>query len=202
MKAKLTTKIIAGKYKGKSIELPSLETTRSSKNILKESFFNVLQYDVIDTIFIEAFGGSGGIGLEALSRGAKHSYFCELDKKSFKILEKNCNSIDSDNTTAMLGDTFDILPKLLNNSLRGNSIIVYIDPPFDFRYGMEMIYNRSFEMVESLNNANILLVAFEHKSELVLQDEIGKFMKFKTKKFGNSSLSYYKQKVLLADGIK
>lgn len=193
MKTTLTTKIIAGIYKGKSIELPSLETTRSSKNILKESFFNVLQYDAIDTIFIEAFGGSGSIGLEALSRGARHSYFCEIDKKSYKILEKNCKNIDSEKSTAILGDTFEVLPKLINNSLKNIPIVVYIDPPFDFREGMENIYDRTFNMVESFENENIFLIAFEHKSDLILQEQIGDFIKYKDKKFGNSSLSYYKR---------
>lgn len=193
MKTTLTTKIIAGIYKGKSIELPSLETTRSSKNILKESFFNVLQYDAIDTIFIEAFGGSGSIGLEALSRGARHSYFCDIDKKSYKILEKNCKNIDSEKSTAILGDTFEVLPKLINNSLKNVPIVVYIDPPFDFREGMENIYDRTFNMVESFENENIFLIAFEHKSDLILQEQIGDFIKYKDKKFGNSSLSYYKR---------
>lgn len=190
---KLTTKIIAGKYKGKSIELPSLDTTRSSKAILKESFFNVLQYDIIDTIFIEAFGGSGSIGLEALSRGAKHSYFCEIDKKSYKILERNCKMIDADNSTPILGDTFEVLPRLVNNSFKNDSIIVYIDPPFDFREGMDNIYQKSFELVESFSNENIFLITFEHKSDLMLPETIGSFKKYKTKKFGNSSLSYYER---------
>lgn len=190
---KLTTKIIAGKYKGKSIELPSLDTTRSSKAILKESFFNVLQYDVIDTIFIEAFGGSGSIGLEALSRGAKHSYFCEIDKKSYKILERNCKVIDEANSTPILGDTFEVLPRLVHNSFKNDSIIIYIDPPFDFREGMDNIYQKSFELVESFLNENIFLITFEHKSDLMLPEAIGSFKKYKTKKFGNSSLSYYER---------
>jgi 16S rRNA (guanine(966)-N(2))-methyltransferase RsmD len=193
MSNKLSVKIIAGKYKGKSIELPSLETTRSSKAILKESFFNVLQYDVIDTIFIEAFGGSGSIGLEALSRGAKHSYFCEIDKKSYKTLERNCKMIDQDNSTPILGDTFEVLPRLVNNSFKNDSIIIYIDPPFDFREGMDNIYQKSFELVESFKNENIFLITFEHKSDLSLPEIIGNFKKYKTKKFGNSSLSYFER---------
>ena len=193
MSNKLSVKIIAGKYKGKSIELPSLETTRSSKAILKESFFNVLQYDIVDTIFIEAFGGSGSIGLEALSRGAKHSYFCEIDKKSYKILEKNCKTIDENNSTPILGDTFEVLPRLVNNSFKNDSIVVYIDPPFDFRDGMDNIYQKSFEMVESFENENIFLIAFEHKSDLALPEIIGDFKKYKTKKFGNSALTYFQK---------
>jgi len=71
----LTKKIVAGKFKGKTLKLPSKETTRSSKMIVVESFFNTIQFDVIDSIVVEVFSGSGSIGLEALSRGAKKSYF-------------------------------------------------------------------------------------------------------------------------------
>ncbi len=189
-KQKLTTKIIGGKYKGKLLELPSLDTTRSSKSILKESFFNVLQFDIIDTVFIEVFGGSGSIGLEAISRDAKEAYFIEKDRYSFKILQKNCSLIDPDKTTCILGDSFEHLPKILNN-IENNPIIVYIDPPFDFRDGMEDIYEKSFNMVKNFNNNNIFLVTFEHLSTIDMPKTIGKFNQFKTKKFGKSSLTYY-----------
>ena len=60
----LYTTISAGKYKGKKLELPSLESTRSTKAILKGSLFDTLQYELIDNAFVEVFGGSGSIGLE------------------------------------------------------------------------------------------------------------------------------------------
>jgi len=192
MKNKITSKIIAGKYKGKILELPSLDVTRSSKSILKESYFNVLQFDIIDTIFIEAFGGSGAIGLEALSRGASHSYFCEIDKNSYKILNKNCNSIDSPSCTITLGDTFEKVPLILEQlKNKQQDIILYLDPPFDYREGMDDIYKKSFDMVENIQNENILLVTFEHVSSLKMPEILGKFKLNKTKKFGKSSLSYY-----------
>ena len=55
----LTKKIISGKYKGKTLKLPSMSTTRSSKSIVLESFFNTIQFDVIDANFVELFSGSG-----------------------------------------------------------------------------------------------------------------------------------------------
>lgn len=85
---KLTKKIIAGKYKGKVLELPSKTTTRSSKAIVLESFFNTLQFDVIECNFVEVFSGSGSIGLEALSRGAKKIYFMEKDRDALSVLKK------------------------------------------------------------------------------------------------------------------
>ena len=133
MKSKVVSKIIGGKYKNRVLELPSLEVTRSSKSILKESFFNVLQFDIMDSLFIEAFGGSGAIGLEALSRGAEHSYFCEINKNSFKILQRNCDTISPSNCTTLFGDTFEKIPNLLDQleqqkSVQDKEIILYLDP--------------------------------------------------------------------------
>lgn len=189
---KPTTKIIAGKYKGKILELPSLDVTRSSKARLKESLFNVLQFEIIDKIFIESFAGSGSIGLEALSRDAKRAYFVELDKNSYKILSKNCKSIEPDSCQTMLGDTFIQTPSIIN-SLKNSSdeLIVYIDPPFDYRDGMEEIYEKSFKMVQEIENDNIFMVIIEHVSSLAIPEVLGKFSLDKTKKFGKSSLSYY-----------
>ncbi|WP_419769526.1 MAG: 16S rRNA (guanine(966)-N(2))-methyltransferase RsmD [Candidatus Marinarcus sp.] len=192
---KYTTQIIAGKYKGRKLELPSLDTTRSSKARLKESFFNVLQFDIIDKIFIEAFAGSGSIGLEAISRDAARAYFVELSKSSYNVLIRNCKSIDAQKCQTMLGDTFVQMPIILN-SLKNASqeIILYVDPPFDYRDGMTEIYDKSFEMVKNIENDNVMLVCFEHMSELEMPQELGKFELFKSKKFGKSSLSYYQAK--------
>jgi 16S rRNA (guanine(966)-N(2))-methyltransferase RsmD len=194
MKQKLNTRIIAGKYKGKLLELPPLHSTRSSKSILKESFFNVVQYDIVDTIFIEGFGGSGSIGLEAISRGAYEAYFIEIDKIAYKILERNCRNVNANVSTTILADTFEILPNLINNQLKNTNkeIIVYLDPPFDYREGMGDIYDKTFDLLKSFDNENISFIVFEHKSELDMMENIGQYTKYKTKKFGNSSLSYYK----------
>lgn len=192
---KITQRIIAGKYKNKTIELPSLDTTRSTKSIVKESFFNTLQYDIIDINFIEGFGGSGSMGLEALSRGAKKAYFCEIDKNSYRVLQKNCNSIDKENSVTVLADSFEFIPRLINEQLKNDitPIVVYLDPPFDFRDGMDAVYDKTFLMVELFENENIFLIAFEHKTQLEMPKNIGKYTKTKTKKFGNTSLSYYQK---------
>mgnify|MGYP000625087434 CR=1 FL=1 len=188
----LTTQIIAGKYKGKKIELPSLDVTRSSKARLKESYFNVLQFDIIDKIFVECFAGSGSIGLEAVSRDAKRAYFIEQNRNSYNILVKNCKNIDMSKCQTMLGDTFVQTPSILN-SLKNSSdeLIIYIDPPFDFRDGMEDIYEESFEMVRNIENDNVFIITFEHVSTLEMPEILGHFKLSKTKQFGKSSLSYY-----------
>lgn len=195
-KTNVVTKIVGGKYKGRVLELPSLEVTRSSKSILKESFFNVLQFDIMDTLFIEGFGGSGAIGLEALSRDAKQSYFCEIDRKSYKTLQRNCDEIEPSKCTCLFGDTFEKLPALLDQlekqkSVQDDDIIIYLDPPFDFREGMDDVYEKTFNLVRDITNEKVILVTFEHMTGLELPEKLGRFTKYKTKKFGKSSLTYY-----------
>ena len=189
---KPTTKIIAGKYKGKILELPSLDVTRSSKARLKESLFNVLQFDIIDKIFIESFAGSGSIGLEAISRDAKRAYFIELNKNSYQILLKNCRSVDMEKCQTVQGNTFVQTPlilEFLKNSK--DEIVLYVDPPFDYRDGMDDIYEKSFQMIENIENDNIYLIIIEHATSLEMPEILGKFSLHKTKQFGKSSLSYY-----------
>ncbi|MGJ0358930.1 16S rRNA (guanine(966)-N(2))-methyltransferase RsmD [Aliarcobacter cryaerophilus] len=192
---KPTTKIIAGAYKGKVLNLPSLDVTRSSKAVLKESVFNVLQFDIIDKIFIESFAGSGSIGLEAISRGAKRAYFIELDKKSYSILVKNCKSINIEKCQTIQGNAFVQTPLILDFLKNSKEeVILYVDPPFDFREGMEDIYDKSFRMIENIENSNIFKIIIEHESKLEVPKILGKFSLEKTRKFGKSSLSYFSYK--------
>lgn len=190
--SKPTTKIIAGAYKGKILDLPSLDVTRSSKAVLKESVFNVLQFDIIDKIFIESFAGSGSIGLEAISRGAKRAYFIELDKNSYSILLKNCKKVDIEKCQTIQGNAFVQTPLILDflkNSK--DEIVLYVDPPFDYRDGMDDIYDKSFRMIENIESDNIFKIIIEHESKLEVPKILGKFSLEKTRKFGKSSLSYY-----------
>ena len=192
---KPTTKIIAGAYKGKVLNLPSLDVTRSSKAVLKESVFNVLQFDIIDKIFIESFAGSGSIGLEAISRGAKRAYFIELDKKSYSILVKNCKSINIEKCQTIQGNAFVQTPLILDFLKNSKEeVILYVDPPFDFREGMEDIYDKSFRMIENIESDNIFKIIIEHESKLEVPKILGKFSLEKTRKFGKSSLSYFSYK--------
>ena len=192
---KPTTKIIAGAYKGKVLNLPSLDVTRSSKAVLKESVFNVLQFNIIDKIFIESFAGSGSIGLEAISRGAKRAYFIELDKKSYSILVKNCKSINIEKCQTIQGNAFVQTPLILDFLKNSKEeVILYVDPPFDFREGMEDIYDKSFRMIENIENNNIFKIIIEHESKLEVPKILGKFSLEKTRKFGKSSLSYFSYK--------
>ena len=185
----LFTTITAGKYKGKKLMLPSLESTRSTKAILKGSLFDTLQYDIVDEVFVEVFGGSGSMGLEALSRGASHAYFIEKDKYAFSVLKSNCQLIDEKSTTCKQGDSFNIFQSLLQELTC--KAFFYFDPPFSIREGMEDIYTKVLQLIADIPQSKVHLIIIEHMSELALPNNIGTYVLQKTKKFGNSSLSYY-----------
>ena len=190
--SKLQTTIIKGKYKGIKIDLPSLETTRSSKSIVKESFFNSIQFDIIDANIVEVFSGSGSVGLEALSRGAGHAYFMEKDKDAFNTLSKNIRKVGANNSTAIRGDSFETIEQVIKILSRSKErAFFYVDPPFSFREGMEEIYNKMLNMLSSIPNEMIEMVTIEHMTGLELPENIGSLQLKKTKKFGKTSLTHY-----------
>lgn len=189
----IVKKIIGGKYKNKVLKLPSKETTRSSKAIVLESFFNTIQFDIVDAIFVELFSGSGSIGLEALSRGAKKIIFMEQDRDALAVLRENIKQTDASACEVVSGDTFANI-KSVSNILqkRGEKGYFYIDPPFSIREGMGDIYDRMLSLITSLPKETVELIIIEHMSSLQIPQNIGKFQLIKTKKFGNTSLSYLK----------
>jgi len=189
----LTKKIISGIYKGKILKLPSKDTTRSSKIIVLESFFNTIQFEIIDATFVEVFSGSGSIGLEALSRGAEKIIFMEQDHDALKVLQSNINLTNPNKCEIIRGDSFSnisqVIKKLSNTK---KDAYFYIDPPFSYREGMEDIYKKMLALIESLPKEVVRIIIIEHMSSLKLDETIGTFELQKCKKFGKTSLSYYK----------
>ncbi len=189
------TPIIAGKYKGKQIEIPAINTTRSSKSILRESLFNSIAIDVVGSNFVEMFAGSGSIGLEALSRGAKKAYFLEKNSTALKLLRDNIESIAPNDSIIMAGDAFILFDNIYKTLRQSNQdTFFYFDPPFSIREGMENIYNKCIDLIAKIQDSFVKMVIIEHMTQIELPDTIGSLERFKYKKFGKSSLSYYKLK--------
>ena len=192
-KKQITKKIIAGKFKNRVLKLPSKITTRSSKVIVLESFFNTIQFDIIDATFVEVFSGSGSIGLEALSRGANNILFMERDRGAIKVLKENIAITDPSACEVFSGDSFTNINAVISSLKRKNqSAYFYIDPPFSIREGMEDIYDKMIAMIASIPSELTELIIIEHMTGLDIPETIGAFTKKKSKKFGNTTLSYLK----------
>ncbi|WP_394985166.1 16S rRNA (guanine(966)-N(2))-methyltransferase RsmD [uncultured Helicobacter sp.] len=184
--------ISAGKLKGLRLISPPSHTTRPTKSIVRQSFFNTLGSEIVDCVFIEGFGGSGSMGIEALSRGASESVFFEQDSQSAQILTHNllhAKQRDAAVRYRIYTQDFFACAHILQ-SLQTYTIL-YLDPPFALREGMEDIYHKCFGFVRALNNPYIWLIAFEGMSEQNMPQTLGKYARIKQKKFGKSTISYF-----------
>ncbi len=186
---KLSKRVIKGRFKGVELLLPSKKRTRSSKSIVLESYFNTLQFDIVDSVFVELFAGSGSVGIEALSRGAKKVYFFERDREALNSLKTNIAKTDKKLCCVIEGDTFENFSQLFETI--GEDSFIYIDPPFSIREGEEDVYNKMISMIKHIPPKAVRLITIEHMSALELPDLIGLFKLKKSKKFGKTTLSYY-----------
>jgi len=194
-KENFRTKIIGGEFKGKFIEIPNIQTTRSSKSILKESLFNTLQFDIIDKNFVEVFSGSGSIGLEALSRGASKCYFIEYNKIAYRVLQDNIKLLNPSKCHHIYGDSFEKFDTVLGMLKNSNEkTYFYFDPPFATRDGMDDVYDKTLLLIEKIDASMCEMVIVEHMTQLDMPKEIGELEQFKRKKFGRSTMTYYRVK--------
>lgn len=186
----LFTVVTSGKYKNQKILLPSLETTRSTKSIVKQSVFNSIRYELHNKCFIEVFGGSASMAIEALSNGAKSAYALEIDKKAFEIMQKNAKNYQD--LKIFNANSFEFLPKIINGgNFENNEIILYLDPPFDIRAGFEDVYQKLLNLINSIDDSKIFKIIIEFNSKIQLDDEIKRFYAKKIKKFGSTSIKIY-----------
>ncbi len=173
---KLYTNIESGKYKGKKLLLPSLTTTRSTKSIVKSCVFNVIREDLRSKIFIEAFGGSALMAAEALSNHALKAYAIELDAKAYKIALENAKNIDP-NLEVIHANTFEILPKLIENSkMKSSYILTHLLIPEK----VLAIFMKKFIIFRKFRFKDFNLIIFEHHSTIKLPKN-PKFSKVKEK---------------------
>ncbi|MGP1581027.1 MAG: 16S rRNA (guanine(966)-N(2))-methyltransferase RsmD [Wolinella sp.] len=190
MKRRAKLKVIAGTLKGRTLKMVGSERTRSTKAIVKESFFNTLASEIPNSLFIEAFAGTGSMGIQALSQGAKRAIFLEHSKEAHKILLENVKHFKLESKSEIfLGDSFELLPALMPR-LREERAILYLDPPFAIREGQSEIYERLFALLEAINFPSGIVV-LEHMSGAQIPQNIGNLTRFKERKFGKTTLSYF-----------
>ncbi len=122
--------IIGGVFKGRKIKAPPGDKTRPTSNMLRKAVFDICQNHIVDARFLDLFAGSGAMGLEALSRGASHATFIDLDKTAFKVIQENITSLKAEKQAeVMLGDVLICLKRLHQAKRQFN--IIYIDPPYN-----------------------------------------------------------------------
>lgn len=182
-------RVISGLRKGHKLKAPKGMSVRPTEDRIKESLFNILRSIDGDSIILDAFGGSGSIGIEFLSRGAKTCYFIDNSEESIDIINENLNHTKFlEHSFVIKSDIMVAIKSFGVKKLRFDYI--YLDPPFRQQ---GLIHN----LLDSITSESILkddgMVIIEHEKELDLEDDINGFLRFDYRKYGSKSLSFYKR---------
>ena len=148
-------RIISGKYRGKKLKEFNLETTKPTLDRVKESIFNLIQFDVQDACVLDLFAGTGALGIEAISRGARSTDLIDCNLQAVKIIHENLNGIVGNYNVFNM----DYEKYLL--STRQKFDIVFLDPPYKTDLGINAL-----NIIEQRNllNKNAIII-FETSSD-------------------------------------
>lgn len=166
-------RIIAGKYRGKLLKEFKLSTTKPTTDKVKEAIFDMIQFDVMDSVVLDLFAGTGGLGIEAISRGANKVCFVDNNQNTIDIIKKNLTDI-TENYQIFKSDYMNFL---INSNERFD--IVLLDPPYATDFGVKAI---DF-MIKSGKLNNNAIIIFETSNDKNLNFDYPKY-KFKRKKYG------------------
>ncbi len=172
-------RVISGKYKGKKIDGFQIEGTRPTMDRVKESLFAILQKDVQDSLVLDLFAGSGALGIEALSVGAKEAHFVEYGKEILKILKKNLDGIENAHLYFM--DAFDAISMFEKKNIKFS--LVFLDPP----YALNLI-TPTLQKLSKIVEPGAIIVC-EYENEKIEVDS--HYREIKTRKYGSKNLSIY-----------
>ena len=126
----MTLKILAGEFGGRLLKAPKGSQTRPTTSMLRKAVFDILQPKIQDAVFLDLFSGSGAMGIEALSRGAKKAIFIDSHKDAIRCLKENLALLKLESKALIIqNDVFKALKKL--EEMKTICDIIYADPPYD-----------------------------------------------------------------------
>lgn len=173
-------RIVGGTYKSRVLLQFKGDDVRPTSDKVRESLFNILQNRIYGSDFLDLFSGTGAMGIEALSRGAKRVVFNDKARESVSLIKKNLEKlgvkenfkvVNFDATTFLLGsgDKFDI---------------VYIDPPYKSDFG-----EKALEVVGRVLKENGIVV---YENERPFAREVNGLVKYDERKYGRVYLTFFK----------
>jgi 16S rRNA (guanine966-N2)-methyltransferase len=178
-------RIIAGDARGRRFEAPTGIDTRPTLDRVKEAIFGAVQFDVPDAIVLDLFSGSGNLGLEALSRGARLAVL--NDSSTSELIANNVKALGFENRARVLD--FDYRKAIAYCAECGLSFdLAFIDAPYASGFG--------FDAVDRLFSSDVVaehgIVILEHSSSDSFTGRQGCFAVYKTKRYGQCSVTMFK----------
>lgn len=135
-------RVIAGKARRMQLKTPQGKDTRPTTDRIKETLFNMIQDELYGVRFLDLFSGSGGIGIEALSRGAEFAYFVEQNKSAAAIIQDNLDTTHLANQGKVL--VMSAISSLLALSGQETFHVVFMDPPYGKGLEKEVLSHPAF----------------------------------------------------------
>lgn len=148
-------RVISGKHKGRILKTLQSNDIRPTSDRAKEALFNIISAKIPQSDFLDIFAGSGAIGIEAISRGAKKVTLVDASRDSVAVIKKNLSAVN-EKADVYLDDAKSFLSKSADKY-----DVIFFDPPYDYRSAnalLETIYARN-----ALKDDGIII--YEHKAD-------------------------------------
>jgi 16S rRNA (guanine966-N2)-methyltransferase len=173
-------RVIGGEFRSRRLKsLPGLNT-RPTPDRMRETLFNVLSPNIHGCVFMDIYAGTGAVGIEALSRGARRGIFVETNRAAVEVIRENLASLGLQSRAEVFaGKAGTVLE-------RAHADIAFLDPPYEMskEYEASMI---------ALADAETALVVVQHSSRFALLETYGKLDRYRTIKQGDNTLSFYRR---------
>ena len=182
-------RVISGRYRGRQLKGPAGLEMRPTGDRLKESLFSILEPYIRDAVLLDAFSGTGSVGIEALSRGARQVVFIEATAMGCRLIRKNLELCEvAGGARIIQEDVFGALRALGRKGFQAD--IVFFDPPYDFepyKDLLDIVFSRSLLTASSR-------VIIEHRRTSVLPEDGRGYRRVRLVRQGDQCLSFYDRK--------
>jgi 16S rRNA (guanine(966)-N(2))-methyltransferase RsmD len=171
-------RVIAGEFRSRVLKSIPGDGTRPTPDRLRETLFDILAPRIEGVVFLDAYAGTGAVGIEALSRGARHAIFLEKDRGATETIRENLAALKLERRATV------IKGPVLQTLARSQADIVFLDPP----YTQEREYPAALEL---LSEAPPALTVVQHSIRLALSDSYGPLRRTRVVKQGDNALSFF-----------
>jgi 16S rRNA (guanine966-N2)-methyltransferase len=171
-------RVIGGEFRSRRLQSMPGTDVRPTPDKVRESLFNILSREIENSIFVDAYAGTGAVGIEALSRGARHAIFIEKDRAAVSLIKSNLAALGAEARARVIHGP----AALCIGGLDAD--IVFIDPP----YPKDREYKAALEALETKPPG---LVIVQHATRFDLASEYGPLHRNRLARYGENSLSFF-----------